>query len=201
MSDTGLNTQFEVLETKLLSDNWAVLKTSKLRLTFTDGTTSEQWRETYDRGDGAVILPFDPARGHVLLGRQFRWPVAYNNEADPHLIEAAAGLLDDASPEEAIRAEAEQELGLTLTQPKFLFDLYMSPGSVTERLHFFTTLYKAEEAQARFGGLREEGEEVEIMDIPLTQALDMIRDGRIRDAKTVILLQYAALHLVPETTT
>jgi nudix-type nucleoside diphosphatase (YffH/AdpP family) len=198
MPEGGLKTQYDVLETRLLSDNWAVLKTSKLRLTFTDGTTSEQWRETYDRGDGAVILPFDPERGHVLLGRQFRWPAAYNGEADPHLIEAAAGLLDDASPEDAIRAEAEQELGLTLTKPRFLFELYMSPGSVTERLHFFTSAYMAEEAQARFGGLREEGEEVEIMDIPLTDALAMVSNGQIRDAKTVILLQYAALHLVSE---
>ncbi|WP_425100460.1 NUDIX domain-containing protein [Tropicibacter sp. S64] len=188
---------FEIVEQHTLSENWALLKTTKLRLTFSDGTVSEQWRETYDRGDGAVILPCDPVRRHVLLGRQFRWPAAYNGEADPWLIEAAAGLLDDAEPEARIRDEAQEEIGLTLTDPTFLFDLYMSPGSVTERLHFFTATYGAQEAQAKFGGLREEGEEIEIMDVALDEALAMIRDGRIRDAKTVILLQHAALHVMP----
>jgi len=190
-------TQYEILETRLLSDNWAILKTTRLRLTLTDGSVQEQWRETYDRGDGAVILPYDPARRHVLLGRQFRWPAAYVGE-DPHLIEAAAGLLDDAEPEARIKAEAEEELGLVLTNPTRLFDLFMSPGSVTERLTFFAAEYRAEDATAKMGGVSDEGEEIEILDLPLTEALDMIADGRIRDAKTVILLQYAALHLMPE---
>ena len=186
---------WEIVEQRLLSDNWAVLKTTKLRLTMADGRVSEQWRETYDRGDGAVILPFDPVRGHVLLGQQFRWPAAYRGDPDPFLIEAAAGLLDRAAPEERIRAEAEEELGLVLAAPRFLFSLYMSPGSVTEQLHFFTATYSAEEATARLGGLREEGEEIEILDLPLADALTMVEKGRIRDAKTVILLHYAALHL------
>lgn len=194
----GLNTRVEVLETRLLSENWAKLTTTKLRITFSDGNSVEQWREIYDRGDGAAILPYDPTRGHVLLARQFRWPAAYNNEADPVLIEAAAGLLDDAAPEAAIRAEAEQELGLALTQPKWLFELYMSPGSISERLHFFTATYRAEDARARLGGLREEGEEVEVLDLAFPEAMAMVADGRIRDAKTVILLQYAALNLFPE---
>lgn len=187
---------WEVLETHLLSDNWAILKKTKLRLTLADGTTSEQWRETYDRGDGAVILPYDPVRRHVLLGRQFRFPAAYNGE-DPYLIEAAAGLLDDDTPEDRIKGEAQEELGLTLDHVQFLFNLYMSPGSVTERLHFFAATYSATEAQQRYGGLRDEGEEIEILDLPLSEALTMIREGTIRDAKTVILLQHAALHLMP----
>lgn len=191
------NQNWEVLQTDLLSDNWAILKRTKLRFTLSDGTLSDQWRETYDRGDGAVILPYDPERRHVLLGRQFRWPAAYRDDPQPHLIEAAAGLLDNAAPEDRIREEAQEELGLSLAQPRFLFDLYMSPGSVTEKLHFFVAEYAAEDAQARFGGLKHEAEEIEIMDIPLSEALTMISDGRIRDAKTVILLQYAALHLMP----
>ncbi len=188
---------WEVLETRLLSDNWARLTTSRLRVTMSCGTVQEQWREAYDRGDGACILPFDPERGHVLLGRQFRWPAAYNGD-DPFLVEAAAGLLDDDAPEDRIRAEAQEELGLALDTPRFLFSLYMSPGSVAERLHFFTATYGAADAQTRLGGLRDEGEEIEIMDIPLKEALTMVEDGTIRDAKTVILLQYAALHLMPE---
>lgn len=193
----GLDTRWEVLETVLLSDNWGILKTSKLRLTFGDGTAVEQWRETYDRGDGAVILPYDPARGHVLLGRQFRWPAAYNGDADPFLIEAAAGLLDNADATTRIKGEAEEELGLVLEDPTFLFKLYMAPGSVTEVLHFFAAPYRSDDAERRLGGLREEGEEIEVIDLPLKTALDLIETGEIRDAKTVILLQHAALHLMP----
>ena len=194
MSD---RTGYEVLETRLLSDNWAILKKTKLRLTFTDGSTSDQWRETYDRGDGAVVLPFDPDRRHVILGRQFRWPAAYRGDAEPYLIEAAAGLLDAKAPADCVRAEAEEELGLTLSDPEFLFALYMSPGSITEQLHFFVARYRAEDAVRRFGGLREEGEEVEVLDLPLDRAMEMVRDGRIRDAKTVVLLQHLALQEHP----
>lgn len=189
---------WDVLETTLLSDNWATLKKTKLRITLSDGTVSDQWRETYDRGDGAVILPYDPERRHVLLGRQFRWPAAYRDDPSPFLIEAAAGLLDADNPTDCICKEAQEELGLTLTAPAFLFDLYMSPGSVTEKLHFFAAQYSAEEAQAQRGGLASEAEEIEILDLPLAEALDMVRAGGIRDAKTVILLQHAALHLMPE---
>ena len=190
--------RWKVLETTLLSDNWAKLTKSKLRFTFRDGTTSEQLREVYDRGDGAVILPYDPARGHVLLGKQFRWPAAYRGDPDPFLLEAAAGLLDDAAPADRIREEAEEELGLQLRDARFLFSAYMSPGSVSEILHFFVATYSADPDRPAFGGLREEGEEIEIFDLPLAQALTMIEDGRIRDAKTIMLLQHAALHLLPE---
>ncbi len=194
----GMRLKWEVLETALLSDNWATLKKTKLRLTLSDGTTSDQWRETYDRGDGAVILPYDPLRRHILLGRQFRWPAAYRGDPEPFLIEAAAGLLDADNPTDCIRKEAQEELGLVLSAPVFLFDLYMSPGSVTEKLHFFAAQYSLGDAQSQFGGLTSEAEEIEILDLPLEEALTMARDGRIRDAKTVILLQHAALHLMPE---
>jgi len=190
--------RWDVLETTLLSDSWATLTKTRLRFTFQDGTVSEQLREVYDRGDGAVILPFDPDRGHVLLGKQFRFPAAYREDPDPFLIEAAAGLLDDASPAERIREEAEEELGLTLNDVKYLFAAYMSPGSVSEQLHFFVATYSADPDRPKFGGLREEGEEIEIFDLPLGEALTMIKDGRIRDGKTIMLLQYAALYLMPE---
>lgn len=193
--------EWDVLETRLLSDNWGILKTTKLRLTLSDGTVSEQWRETYDRGDGAVILPYDPVRRHVLLGRQFRWPAAYRKETTPYLIEAAAGLLDNDNAQDCIRKEAQEELGLTLQDPQFLFELYMSPGSIVEKLHYFAAKYQASDAKARFGGVSSEAEEIEILDIPLQEALTMIDDGRIRDAKTVILLQYAAINLMPEAQT
>jgi nudix-type nucleoside diphosphatase (YffH/AdpP family) len=193
-----LKTEYEVLETHLLSDNWGELKTSRIRVRSSDGAVSEQWRETYDRGDGAVILPFDAERRHVLLGRQFRWPAAYRGDPEPFLIEAAAGLLDDADPETRIRAETQEELGLALGAVTRLFALYMSPGSVTEQLHFFAAPYRAEDATVRFGGVAAEGEEIEILDLPLDTALAWINEGRIRDAKTVILLQYAELNLMPK---
>ena len=188
---------WEVLESRVLSKEWAELRTTRLRITDREGNVSEQWRETYDRGDGAVILPYDPERRHVLLVRQFRWPAAYVGDPEPYLIEAAAGLLDDADPEARIRTEAEEELGLSLGPVTWLYALYSSPGSVTEKLHYFTAPYAAADATARFGGLAEEGEEIEIMDVPLAEALDWVRGGRIRDSKTVILLQHAALHLMP----
>ena len=189
--------RWEAVESVLLSDNWGEVRRTRLRITGRDGAVSEQWRETYDRGDGAVILPYDSERRHVLLGRQFRWPAAHVGDPEPYLIEAAAGLLDDADPEARIRAEAEEELGLALGPVTWLYALYSSPGSVTEKLHYFTAPYAAVDATARFGGLAEEGEEIEIMDVPLADALGWIADGRIRDAKTVILLQHAALHLMP----
>lgn len=194
----GLKTRWELLEQRTLSEGWGVLKSSRLRFTMSDGRVLERWRETYDMGDGAVVLPCDRTRGHVLLVRQFRWPAAYNDEADPFLVEAAAGKLDDAHPTDRIREEASEELGLDLAEVRELYDLYMSPGSVTERVHFFTATYRAEDAQARFGGVAEEAEETEILDLPLAEALAMVTDGRIRDAKTVVLLQHAALHLMPE---
>lgn len=192
----GLKTDYEVLDTILLSSNWAKLTTSRLRVTFSDGSVEEQWREMYDRGDGAVILPFDPVRNHVLLVRQFRWPAAYNHEEDVHLIEAAAGLLENASPEEGIAKEAAEELGLELRDPCFLFQLYSSPGSISERLHYFLATYSAADVNTR-GGLRSEGEETEILDLPLEEALGMLEDGRIRDAKTAVLLYHVAQNLMP----
>ena len=194
----GVSARWEELARETLSDDWALVTKSRLRFTFADGTSAEQVRQVYDRGDGAVILPYDPARGMVLLGRQFRWPAAYRGDAEPFLIEAAAGLLDDAAPEARIRAEAEEELGLRLEAATFRFSAYSSPGSVSEVLHYFTAPYDATAKRAKFGGLREEGEEIEAIELALAKALKMIDEGRIRDAKTIILLQYAALNLIPE---
>ena len=194
----GVSARWEELARETLSDDWALVTKSRLRFTFADGTSAEQVRQVYDRGDGAVILPYDAARGTVLLGRQFRWPAAYRDDPEPFLIEAAAGLLDDAAPEARIRAEAEEELGLRLEAATFRFSAYSSPGSVSEVLHYFTALYDATAKRAEFGGLREEGEEIEVIELALAKALKMIDEGRIRDAKTIILLQYAALNLIPE---
>ena len=135
----------------------------------------------------------------MVLVRQFRYP-AYVNGYDDLLIEAAAGLLDDASPEVRIRAEAEEETGYRLGEIRKMFEAFMSPGSVTEKLHFFVAEYEPAMRVGSGGGLADEGEDIEVLELPIDQALAMIADGRIVDAKTIMLLQYAALHIFRERT-
>jgi nudix-type nucleoside diphosphatase (YffH/AdpP family) len=183
-----------VREEKLLSDNWYILKTTTFDFQRADGRWQEQKRETYDRGNGAAILLYDLAQRTVVLTRQFRYP-AFVNGQDDLLIEVPAGLLDAASPEDCIRAEAEQEAGYAVRQPRQVFEAYMSPGSVTEKLHFFVAEYEPGDRIAAGGGLEHEGEDIEVFEVTLDEALAMVADGRIRDGKTILLLQYAALHL------
>ena len=173
--------RLRIHETKLLSDNWYVLKTTAFDWKRRDGTWQTQHREHYDRGNGAV-----------LLTRQFRYP-AYVSGYDDLLIEAAAGLLDDAAPEVRIRAEVEEELGYRLGEVRKVFEAFMSPGSVTERLTFFVGAYRASDQVSRGGGEAHEGEDIEVLEPTIDEALAMIADGRIRDAKTIMLLQHLAL--------
>jgi nudix-type nucleoside diphosphatase (YffH/AdpP family) len=180
---------------ELLSDNWYVLKKINFGLQLRDGTWSSQTREVYDRGNGAVILLYNLVNRTVLLTRQFRIP-AFMNGHDGFLIEAAAGLLDNASPEERIREEVEEETGYRIRDVKKIYDLFMSPGSVTERLHFFIGEYKPEEKVGDGGGLAAEGEDIEVLELGFEQALAMVASGEIMDGKTVLLLQYLELRLM-----
>ncbi len=161
-----------------------------------DGSWQRQTRETYDRGNGATILLYDRERRTVLLIRQFRLPTLGNGLADGLLVETPAGLLDAAAPEERIKAEVEEETGYRLDNVQHLFDAFMSPGSVTELLHFFAAEYRADQRIADGGGLHEEGEDIELLELPFDEALAMARDGRLLDGKTIMLLQYAALYLL-----
>ncbi len=145
-----LKDRVTILDETVLSDDWARLTRYRLRYTRADGTEQELVRQAYDRGDGACILPYDPVRGTVLLGRQFRL-VAMLGGHDGLLIEAAAGLLDRSDPATRIRAETEEELGLRLREVTQIFDIFMSPGSVTERLHFFVARYDAANRVSRAG--------------------------------------------------
>ncbi|MDO8323213.1 MAG: NUDIX domain-containing protein [Phenylobacterium sp.] len=187
MSDQVRNLVFHTL-----SDEWATLK----RVTFDyrrhDGTWETQVRQTYDRGDGAVILPYDPDRGTVLLTRQFRIPAYVTGHIEP-LIEAAAGLLDADDPETAIKREAEEELGYRFSSVTPVFKVYMSPGSVTEQLSFFTARYSPADKVSAGGGHAGEGEDIEVLEVPLTDALRMVTDGVIVDAKTIMLIQHLLL--------
>jgi nudix-type nucleoside diphosphatase (YffH/AdpP family) len=183
-----------VHEIRTLSEDWYVLKKTRFSFRRTDGAWQEQWRETYDRGNGATILLYDPDRRTVILTQQFRYP-AFVNGHDDLLIEAPAGLLDNAQPEERIRAEAAEETGFQVGTVRPVFDAFMSPGSVTERLYFFVAPYDSGSRVGNGGGNAQEGEDIGVIEIAIEEALGMIERGEIRDGKTIILLQYAALHL------
>ncbi len=187
------NPDVVVRDVELLASGWHVLRRTTLDRRRSDGEWVTEQRETYDRGNGATLLPYDPERRTVLLTRQFRYPVYVNGHPDGLLLEAAAGLLDDDAPEVAIRREAEEELGVTLGEVQHVYDVFMSPGSVTERLHFYAAPYRPADRTGAGGGLAEEGEDIEVVELPFDEALDMVDDGRIADAKTVMLLHWAAL--------
>jgi len=186
------NPRVRIREVELLSSDWYVLRKTTFDYRHSDGHWSREQRETYDRGDGATILLYNTDRETVLLTRQFRLPVYVNGHPDGMLLETAAGLLETDGPQEAIRREAAEETGHTIGQAQHVFDVYMSPGSVTERLHFFTAAYHAP-ATTRTHGIAAEGEDITTMELPFTEALAMIRSGVIADAKTIMLLQWAAL--------
>jgi nudix-type nucleoside diphosphatase (YffH/AdpP family) len=187
------NPDVVVRDVELLASGWHVLRRTTLERRRPDGSWITEQRETYDRGNGATLLLYDEARRTVLLSRQFRFPVYVNGHPDGMLLETAAGLLDDESPEDAVRREVEEELGVTVGAVEHVFDVWMSPGSVTEQLHFFAAPYDAADRTGDRGGLADEGEDIEVVELGFDEALDMIDDGRIADAKTVMLLYWAAL--------
>ncbi|CAN7724309.1 NUDIX domain-containing protein [Rhizobium sp. LjRoot98] len=189
-----ISNRIKVEEVTTLSSDWYILRKTTFSFLRGDGTWQRQSRETYDRGNGATILLYDLERRRVLLTRQFRYP-AYVNGHDDLLTEAPAGLLDNAIPEERIKAEVEEETGYRVSDVRPIFDAFMSPGSVTERLHFFIGSYSAADQVSNGGGNADEGEDIERLEPTIDEALDMIADGRIRDGKTIMLLQYAALHV------
>ena len=182
---------------EVLSQDWYVLKKTTFDYRRRDGTWQRQSRETYDRGNGATVLLHDPARRTVVLTRQFRLPV-YVNGHHGLLIETPAGLLDRACPEDRIRQETEEETGFRVSRLRWVFDAYMSPGSVTERLHFFVAEYDRLSRTGEGGGVVEEGEDIEVLELSIDDALLLVARGEIVDAKTLLLLQYARLHLFPK---
>jgi nudix-type nucleoside diphosphatase (YffH/AdpP family) len=186
--------RIRVKNVRVLSDNHYTLKSTTFEWRRANGEWQTQHRETYDRGNGATLLPYNLAQRTVVLVRQFRYP-AFVNGCDDLLIEAAAGLLDNETPELRIRAEVEEETGYRLGEVTKIFEAFMSPGAVTEKLHFFVAEYEATMRVGSGGGIASEGEEIEVLELPIDQALAMIADGRIADAKTILLLQYAALNI------
>ena len=190
----SVSDRIRVKNVRLLSDNHYTLKSTTFEWRRNDGAWQTQHRESYDRGNGATLLPYNLKQRMVVLVRQFRYP-AYVNGYDDLLIETAAGLLDDASPEARIRAEAEEETGYRLHEVRKVFEAFTSPGAVTEKLHFFVAESEPAMRVGDGGGIADEGEEIEVLEISIDEALAMIGDGRIVDAKTIMLLQYAALNI------
>jgi GDP-mannose pyrophosphatase NudK len=182
-----------MVQVQLLSNDWFTLKKNTFDYQRSDGTWQRQSRETYDRGNGAAVLLFNSLQKTVVLTKQFRFPAYANGHADGMLIEACAGLLDGVDAAERIKQEIYEELGFHITQPRKLFEAYMSPGSVTEKLHFFAAHYTSQDRIGSGGGLVAEGEDIDALEMPLSTALDMVRTGQIEDAKTIMLLQHAAL--------
>ena len=187
------NPDVRVVDVEVLSADWYVLRKTTFERRRADGSWVREARETHDRGNGATVLLYDPVRRTVLLTRQFRWPAYVNGHPDGMLVETAAGLLDDDEPEVAIRREAAEETGVEIGELEHVFDLYTSPGSVTERLHCYAAPYTPAQRTSDGGGLAEEGEDIDVLELPVDEALAMVADGRIADAKTVLLLQWAAL--------
>lgn len=184
-----------ILKTEILSDNWYTLKKITFDLLLKNGTWTQQNREAYDRGNGATILLYNKENKTVILTRQFRLPTYINGNPNGMLIEACAGLLDLDNAEDCIRRETEEETGFTIREVKKIFEAYMSPGSVTEILHFFIAEYSRDMKTSEGGG-EGENEDIEVLELPFEKAWQMIETGEIKDGKTIMLLQYMKLHLI-----
>ena len=188
------NNQVKNLRTEILSDQWYTLQKVTYDYQKQDGTWESQTREAYDRGNGAVILLYHPEKKTVILTRQFRVPTYLNGNPTGMLIEACAGLLDEASPEDRIKKETEEETGYRIDSVRKILEAYMSPGSVTEILHFFVAEYADRMKVNDGGGVATEQEEIEVLELTIDEALKMIERGEVKDAKTIMLLQYVKLH-------
>lgn len=188
------NGKVKNIKTELLSDNWYSLNKITFDYQQEDGSWETQVRESYDRGNGAAILLYNPKKKTVVLTRQFRMPTYVNGNEDGMMIEVCAGLLDGNHPEDAIRKEVEEETGYRVQEVKKVFEAYMSPGSVTEILYFFTGVYEEQMKVGDGGGAADESENIEVLEYLFEKALAMINTGEIKDAKTILLLQYAKIN-------
>ncbi|WP_329047327.1 NUDIX domain-containing protein [Amycolatopsis sp. NBC_01488] len=186
------NPRVRVTDVEVLSSAWYVLRRTTFDYQHRDGRWTSEQRETYDRGNGATVLLYDVEGGTVLLTRQFRYPVYVNDHPDGMFLEMAAGLLDADDPETAIRREAQEETGVRIGELERVFDVYPSPGSVTERLHCYAAPYDPAD-RGEGGGIAAEGEDIEVVQLRFEDALKKIETGEISDAKTIMLLQWAAL--------
>jgi GDP-mannose pyrophosphatase NudK len=190
------NNKVRIINREILSSNWYTLRKITYDYLKKDGTWQTQSREAYDRGNGAAIMLYNPPLKTVILTRQFRMPTFINGNEDGLLIEACAGLLDKDNPEDCIKRETEEETGYKINSVQKIMEVYMSPGSVTEMLYFFIAEYAHDMKVTDGGGIAHEQEEIEVLELPFEQTLQMIDTGQIQDAKTIMLLQYLRLKYI-----
>lgn len=188
-----INNDIKILNTEILSDNWYILQKITYEFTKPDGTKQTQDREAYDRGNGATILLYNQELQSIILTEQFRLPTYLNGNASGMLIEACAGLLDKDNPEDCIKRETEEETGYKVNDVRKVFEVYMSPGSVTEILYFFIAAYDKSMKVNEGGGVAHEEENINVLELPFEKALNMIDTGEIKDAKTIMLIQHLRL--------
>lgn len=188
------NERVKIKETEILADNWYTLNKVTFDYQKNNGEWETQSREAYDRGNGATILLYNKDQKSVILTKQFRLPTYINGNDSGMMIEACAGLLDQNNPEDCIKRETEEETGYKISKVEKIFESYMSPGSVTEILHFFIAEYDKNMKVREGGGLLEEQEHIEVLELNFEEAYQMIKTGEIKDGKTIMLLQYAKIH-------
>ncbi|MCB0471916.1 MAG: GDP-mannose pyrophosphatase NudK [Flavobacteriaceae bacterium] len=190
------NSRVKIIDIQNLSDHWYKLDKVIFDYQMQNGKWRHQFRESYDRGNGACILLYNAAKKTVILTRQFRMPTYLNGNDDGMMIEACAGLLDEQDPVTCIIKEVEEETGYKIENPEKLFEIYSTPGAVTETIHYFIAEYDPSMQIGDGGGLEEEAEEIEVLELPFEKAFQMIETGEIKDAKTVILLQYLKIKAI-----
>jgi len=188
------NNRIRDIRKEVLSDNWYTLFRYTYEYQKEDGEWEVQVREVYDRGNGAAILLYNQKKGTIILTKQFRMPTYVNGNPSGMMTEVCAGLLDGAHPEDCIKKEVEEETGYQIHHVKKIFESYMSPGAVTEILHFFIGEYQEQMKVSDGGGVEYETENIEVLEVLFDSALTMITNGEIKDAKTIMLLQYARLN-------
>jgi nudix-type nucleoside diphosphatase (YffH/AdpP family) len=190
-----MDKEFRVIEERILSDNWGRLQSVTFEIKRRNGEPQQHTQEMYDVGDGAAILLYNRDQGTVILNHQFRLVTVYNKNPGGMLVEVCAGKVEDGlSPEATVQKEALEETGYNVTDIKLVTKLYMSPGSFTELLYFYVGCYRPSDRPGHGGGNEDEGEDIEINEVPFSKAMEMVATGEIKDAKTVILLQYAKLN-------
>ncbi|MFI8377546.1 NUDIX domain-containing protein [Leeuwenhoekiella sp. NPDC079379] len=191
-----MNENVRNMNVTVLSDNWYTLNKVDFEYLNKDNEWEKQSREAYDRGNGAVVLLYNNLQKTIILTRQFRMPTYLNKNNDGMMIEACAGLLDENDPTTAILKEIEEETGYKVDKATKIFESYMSPGSVTEILHFFIAEYSKKQKVSEGGGAADETENIEVLEYQFEEAINLMKTGAIKDAKTIMLLQYAQINLV-----
>ena len=189
-----MNPKVKNIKTVLLSDNWYTLNKVVFDYQMPNGQWVEQARESYDRGNGAAVLLYNRHKQTVILIYQFRMPTYLNGNESGIMIEACAGLLDGDDPETCVIKEAEEESGFRVNKVEKVLEAYMSPGAVTEILHLYIAEYHESNRVGLGGGLAEEQEDITVLELDYKKALAMISQGQIKDAKTIMLLQYLEIN-------